>query len=207
MKKKYMLMGVAATLITTTIIGGSLAAFQADGSVRQNINTRSLKMALSDGRAAEGSLYLNIAMPGGEIEQDIKIENTADTPLYARVTIRKYWGDPAGDSSDLEKDYDMDADKISLEVNGDWMEDVSVRDQETAVYYYCRPISPGADPVDVLDSLKVAADLDNAYADKGIGLEVEAEAVQTYAAEDAILSEWGVWADIADDGTITAIEQ
>ena len=57
-----MLMGVAATLITTTIIGGSLAAFQADGSVRQNINTRSLKMALSDGRAAEGSLYLNIAM-------------------------------------------------------------------------------------------------------------------------------------------------
>ena len=31
MKKKYILMGVAATLLVTAIAGGSLAYFQADG--------------------------------------------------------------------------------------------------------------------------------------------------------------------------------
>lgn len=208
MKKKYMLMGVAAALITTTIIGGSLAAIQVNGEdVRQDINTRSLNIELTGSGAVEGNLYLGNAMPGGVIDKDIKIENTADTPLYARVTIRKYWGDYGADSSELTKDYSMDTDKISLEVSGEWLEDVNARDGETSVYYYRNPIEPGTEPVDILKSLKIEADLDNSYADKGIGLEVEADAVQTYAAEDAMLSEWGIWADIDENGTIIAIEE
>lgn len=209
MKKKYMLMGVAAALITTTIIGGSLAAIQVNGEdVRQDINTRSLSIELTGSGTAEGNLYLENAMPGGVIDKDIKIENTADTPLYARVTIRKYWGDYESGSIELTKDYSKDTDKISLEVNGEWLEDKNASDGgETSVYYYRKPIEPGTEPVDILKSLKLDADLDNSYADKGIGLEVEAEAVQTYAAQDAMLSEWGIWADIDENGTIINIEE
>lgn len=209
MKKKYILMGVAAALITTTIIGGSLAAIQVNGEdVRQDINTRSLSIELTGSGTAEGNLYLENAMPGGVIEKDIKIENTADTPLYARVTIRKYWGDYGLGSIELTKDYSKDTDKISLEVNGEWLEDKNASDGgETSVYYYRKPIEPGTEPVDILKSLKLDADLDNSYADKGIGLEVEAEAVQTYAAQDAMLSEWGIWADIDENGTIINIEE
>ena len=209
MKKKYMLMGVAAALITTTIIGGSLAAIQVNGEdVRQDINTRSLSIELTGSGTAEGNLYLENAMPGGVIDKDIKIENTADTPLYTRVTIRKYWGDYESGSIELTKDYSKDTDKISLEVNGEWLEDKNASDGgETSVYYYRKPIEPGTEPVDILKSLKLDADLDNSYADKGIGLEVEAEAVQTYAAQDAMLSEWGIWADIDENGTIINIEE
>lgn len=207
MKKKYMLMGVAAALITTTIIGGSLAAIQVNGEdVRQDINTRSLNIELTGSGAVEGNLYLGNAMPGGVIDKDIKIENTADTPLYARVTIRKYWGDYGTDSSELTKDYSKDTDKISLEVSGEWLEDENASDGgETSVYYYRNPIEPGTEPVDILKSLKIESDLDNSYADKGIGLEVEVDAVQTYAAEDAMLSEWGIGADIDENGTIIDI--
>lgn len=209
MKKKYMLMGVAAALITTTIIGGSLAAIQVNGEdVRQDINTRSLSIELTGSGTAEGNLYLENAMPGGVIDKDIKIENTADTPLYARVTIRKYWGDYESGSIELTKDYSKDTDKISLEVNGEWLEDKNAGDGgETSVYYYRKPIEPGTEPVDILKSLKLDADLDNSYADKGIGLEVEVEAVQTYAAQVAMLSEWGIWADIDENGTIINIEE
>ena len=57
-----------------------------------------------------------------------------------------------------------------------------------------------------MDSLQIAADLDNSYTDLGIGLDVEVDAVQAFAAQDAMLSEWGVWAEI-DGGHIVSVEE
>lgn len=201
-----MLMGVAAALITTTIIGGSLAAIQVNGEdVRQDINTRSLSIELTGSGTAEGNLYLENAMPGGVIDKDIKIENTADTPLYARVTIRKYWGDYTEATDTLNKDFDRDTTKISIQPLENWYVSEEGDEDETLVLYYQDPIQPG-ESVDIMDSLQIAADLDNSYTDLGIGLDVEVDAVQAFAAQDAMLSEWGVWAEI-DGGHIVSVEE
>ena len=208
MKKKYILMGVAAALITTTIVGGSLAYFQADGrNVQQQINTRTLSIALtgSENPDASGSLYLEGAMPGDTVTKSVKVENTADTPLYARVTIRKYWGDYTEATDTLNKDFDRDTAKISIQPLENWYVSEEGDENETLVLYYQDPIQPG-ESVDIMDSLQIAADLDNSYTDLGIGLDVEADAVQAFAAQDAMLSEWGVWAEI-DGGHIVSVEE
>lgn len=208
MKKKYILMGVAAALITTTIVGGSLAYFQADGrNVQQQINTRTLSIALtgSENPDASGSLYLEGAMPGDTVTKSVKVENTADTPLYARVTIRKYWGDYTEATDTLNKDFDRDTTKISIQPLENWYVSEEGDEDETLVLYYQDPIQPG-ESVDIMDSLQIAADLDNSYTDLGIGLDVEVDAVQAFAVQDAMLSEWGVWAEI-DGGHIVSVEE
>lgn len=54
MKKRILLMGVAAALVTTALIGGSLAYFQADGrNVQQQISTRTLGISLTDAQSGE----------------------------------------------------------------------------------------------------------------------------------------------------------
>ncbi|MFQ9012688.1 MAG: TasA family protein [Lacrimispora saccharolytica] len=208
MKKKYILMGVAAALITTTIVGGSLAYFQADGSnVQQQINTKTLSIALtgSSGSDAAGSVYLDGAMPGDTVTKSVKIENTADTPLYARATIRKYWGSYEKSSDTLSKDFEKDTSRITVETLNNWYVSEEGDEDETIVLYYQDPIQPG-ESVDLMETLKIAADLDNSYTDLGIGLDVEVDAVQAFAAQEAMLSEWGVWAEI-DGGHITSVEE
>lgn len=208
MKKNYILMGVAAALITTTIVGGSLAYFQADGrNVQQQINTKTLSIALNGtgNREAGGSVYMEGAMPGGTVNKSVKVENTADTPLYARVTIRKYWGNYTEATDTLDKDFEKDTAKITIEPMNNWYVSEEGDEDETLVLYYRDPIQPG-ESVDIMDSLKIAADLDNSYTDLGIGLDVEVDAVQAFAAQDAMLSEWGVWAEI-DGGHITSVEE
>ena len=123
MKKKLILIGVAAILVMTELIGGSLAYFQADGrEVRQQLGTRRLGISLmgdTEGpeRLQDGNLRFDTVMPGAEIKKEIFVENT------------------------------------------------------------------------------------------GVGLDIEADAVQTVAAKDAILSEWGVLATIDGNGVITAVEE
>ncbi|MBU3840301.1 MAG: M73 family metallopeptidase [Candidatus Ruminococcus intestinipullorum] len=199
MKKKYILMGVAATLLVTAIAGGSLAYFQADGeNVQQQINTKSLSIDLigSGNENTKQSVLVANTMPGEQIEKNVKVENTADTPLYTRVTIRKYWGDFSNDN--LTKDFDKDTSKILIPTLENWYISTGEGDDETLVMYYQDPIQPG-ESVDVMYSLEVSPELNNTYANLGIGLDVEAEAVQAFAAQDAILSEWGVWAEIDGD--------
>lgn len=201
-------MGVAAALITTTIVGGSLAYFQADGhNVQQQINTKTLSIALtgSGGSDAAGSVFLDGAMPGDTVTKSVKVENTADTPLYARATIRKYWGSYEKSSDTLSKDFEKDTSRITVEPLNNWYVSEEGDGDETIVLYYQDPIQPG-ESVDLMDTLKIAADLDNSYTDLGIGLDVEVDAVQAFAAQDAMLSEWGVWAEI-DGGHITSVEE
>ena len=135
-------------------------------------------------------------MPGEQIEKNVKVENTADTPLYTRVTIRKYWGDFS--NNNLTKVFDKDTSKILIPTLENWYISTGEGDDETLVMYYQDPIQPG-ESVDVMYSLEVSPELNNTYANLGIGLDVEAEAVQAFAAQDAILSEWGVWAEIDGD--------
>lgn len=95
MKRKIVLMGVAAALTATALIGGSLAYFQADGQeVQQQMNTRTLSISLKDagsGTLPEETVLFDDVMPGADLEMEhrLVVENTGDTPVYARVTLQK----------------------------------------------------------------------------------------------------------------------
>ena len=84
MKRKIVLMGVAAALTATALIGGSLAYFQADGQeVQQQMNTRTLSISLKDagsGTLPEETVLFDDAMPGADLEMEhrLGVENTGD---------------------------------------------------------------------------------------------------------------------------------
>ena len=58
-----------------------------------------------------------------------------------------------------------------------------------------------------MDLIQISQDLQNDYADLGVELKMQADAVQILAGQDAIMSEWGVLATIDDQGYITKIEE
>ena len=204
MKKRIVLMGVAAALTATALIGGSLAYFQADGNdVRQQINTKTLGISLKDaknGNLPSGTVLLPNAMPGEdkELENKLVVSNTGDTPLYTRVTISKSWG--AGDENSFVKDSEKDSGAIEFDGN-----------DENMYLYYTKPVDVNSQTDAVLDRIKIAEDLKNEYADKSIKIDVEVDAVQASqsetAREDAILTEWGVLASFDENGNITSIEE
>lgn len=216
MKKRILLMGVAAALTTTAIVGGSLAYFQADGrNVQQQISTRTLGISLTDaqsGKLPEDSVLLKGAMPGEEInlENKLVVTNTGDTPLYTRVTVSKCWG--SYEDASFKKDFDKDSSTIELAANNDWyvMENTDEND-ENLYLYYKTPLEVSGQTSSILEGLEIAKTLTNEYADKGIQLDVEVDAVQASESEtarqDAILAEWGVWAEFDADGNILSIEE
>ena len=197
-------MGVAAALVTTALIGGSLAYFQADGrNVQQQISTRTLGISLTDAQSGElpgDSLLLENAMPGENIDLENKlvVKNTGDTPLYTRVTVSKCWGSYEDDS--FQKEFDKDSSTIQVAANDDWyiMENTD-ENHENLYLYYRAPLDVAGQTSSILKSLEIAETLTNEYTDKGIQLDVQVDAVQAsesvVARQDALLAEWGVWAD------------
>lgn len=216
MKKIILLMGVAAALVTTALIGGSLAYFQADGrNVQQQISTRTLGISLTDAQSGElpgDSLLLENAMPGENIDLENKlvVKNTGDTPLYTRVTVSKCWGSYEDDS--FRKEFDKDSSTIQAAANDDWyiMENTD-ENHENLYLYYRAPLDVAGQTSSILKSLEIAETLTNEYTDKGIQLDVQVDAVQAsesvVARQDALLAEWGVWAEFDGDGNILSVEE
>lgn len=162
MKRKIVLMGVAAALTATALIGGSLAYFQADGQkVQQQMNTRTLSISLKDtgsGTLPEETVLFDDAMPGADLEMEhrLVVENTGDTPVYARVTLQKVWGEYADHS--FTKEFDKDSSLIRLETGDDWyiMENTDGND-ETLYLYYRTPLEEGGQTAPILKGLRMAS--------------------------------------------------
>ena len=203
MKRKIVLMGVAAALTATALIGGSLAYFQADGQeVQQQMNTRTLSISLKDagsGTLSEETVLFDDVMPGADLEMEhrLVVENTGDTSVYARVTLQKVWGEYADHS--FTKEFDKDSSLIRLETGDDWyiMENTDGND-ETLYLYYRTPLEEGGQTAPILKGLRIAESITNEYANKGIFLDVQV---------DAVLTEWGVWPEFSGAGEIISIEE
>lgn len=72
------------------------------------------------------------------------------------------------------------------------------------------PIETGEVTTNFLNQVKIAqsgADLDNSYTNLKAKVDVEVDAIQQYAAQDAILAEWGLEVEFNDDGRITYVEE
>ena len=228
MKKRYLLMAVAAVLLMAVMTGGSLAASQVGGTenetVAANLDTRTLTIGWAD----ELTVETDALMPGDTVELGAAyaVENTGaaeDVSSYIRVTVRKVWMEDTGEVDQngkpiLEKVPGLDGGKVKLSLvngaNDAWLEQEDLfgrTDKETQVFYYKTPVAPEQATTALVSSLTLDTDLGNAYTNKQIVLEATAEAVQYVEGYDevnaaGILAAWGVKATLAG-GAITGIAQ
>lgn len=221
MKKKIILMSIAAALVLTAVIGGTLAGFNTESEQgKTDITTKSLGINLADSNTplGEAKLVADAYMPGTEAPMPYCITNNVKEgyELYTRVTIYKYW----------DGRNDLDASKIHLYVSGadgskieltadeetgevtrvnDWF--VQYADEEQVILYYARPLAAGEKTENVLDFFVVDETVGNEYTGQKIALDIQADAVQKIAAEAAIPSEWGVYPGFDADGNIVSIAE
>lgn len=223
MKKKIILMSVAAVLAMTAIVGGTLAGFNTEsGQGKTDISTKALGIELHGGSFVldEETLVSDACMPGSEVAMPYYVtNNVADGyDLYTRVTIYKYWDDVENTSLEADKIslYTKDAagNAVELAVNeenaeavriGDWF--VQYADDEQIILYYAKPLVSGENTTNVLDYLVVDEKVGNAYTNQKVMLDVEVDAVQKIAAESSIPSEWGVYPSFDENGNIVAIAE
>ena len=214
MKKKYLMLGVAAILVSLAIVGGSLATMNAVGEEATNLLAAPTLGVNIDGiTSAEtrvGGHGENI-MPGDRLDcSGFVVENTAEVPLYARVTVTKYWLD-----EDDGKNTELDANMIEMTADeSGWLQANEVlvgTSGETEVYYLARPLDSGESANLNLDII-ISEELKNIGHNAGIEIKAEVDAVQFVAGENelnanGILSRFGVDAALNGDGSIASVTQ
>ena len=233
MKKRYILMAVTAALVFAVAAGGTLAAQQAQGTTAVGASLEAPRLSIlwnSFRPMSDGAVDLSDVSPGGyrSLDETYSVYNQGNVPAYVRVTVTKYWGEPTGEVDEYgfplyEKRTDLDSSLVTLNPaeNDGWMSARKVDDafggffsgrtkSETQVFYFSAPLQPGEQTGHLLESLELATDANNDYANKGIILEAEAEGVQFVKGDNelnkaGILSAWGVNVELDENGNIVSI--
>lgn len=214
MKRKYLALGVAALLVSAAIIGGSLATINAVGDeATSNLEAPTLGVSIDYVASAEAQVtdQNDKIMPGDKLDcSGFLVTNTAEVPLYARVTVTKYWTD-----ADDKKDTDIDAKLIRMTADeGGWLQANEVlvgNSGETEVYYLARPLASGESALLGLD-IVISEELGNKGQDAGITVKAAVDGVQYVEGENelnagGILASFGVEAALNADGTIRSVTQ
>lgn len=208
MKKKIQLMGIAIGFLIVSIIGGSIAYFRAESDAQNPISTGNLGVELKlKNNQKNNTLIGNGAVPGSVYDYGVEAYNSGDYDSYVKVTLTKYWEDQAGN-----KNFDADSSKIELlgMDKENWIIDDSDENGEVVYCYYKKPIASHTSTSQLLDSVKVGSLSNkdqNLYTALQMRLDVEVDAIQKVAAQDAILAEWGLDVSFDDNGTIVNVEE
>ena len=153
---------------------------------------------------------------GKKYDDSITIKNSGSIDTFVRAVVTKSWQDREGN-----KDTSLDPDFIRLNFlteNG-WQIDESASTPERTVLYYTNLLAPGESTPELLgqDALSIDSAVGSkvtqtetdegtvitteyAYDGYSFHVEVEADAVQTHNAADAIKSAWGVDVNVSEDG-------
>lgn len=210
MKKKLILMCIAGALVMTAVIGGTLAGMNAEineqGVADIEVDDFAIDVTgtgINNGATSEAVSLEAAATPGGTVAIERSITNEGDYDLYARIVINKKW------------DIDKSAESIELlfdeKLMGNWInpykETMSLNDEQI-ILYYALPIAKDGEPVKLpLTGIKFSEALNNDYAGKSVDIDISVDAVQAAVVEDSMLSEWGVFPTINEDGVITGITE
>ena len=206
MKKKYMLMGIAAVLILATMVGGTLAALNTKTEKAvANISIKSVgvtmigdqPVALADGGEKEPVTIV----PGETIVMPKAVQN--DIPdgydVYVKVVIYHAWDTKSGGLVSAGE-----ADDIYVH-NQDWI--IGYEDDEQTVMYYTKPLAPEQTTTNFMDGIHFKESMGNGFADAVYTLEYEVTAVQANNAKDAIAAELGVFPEFDENGTILSVSE
>lgn len=224
MKKKIVLISIAALMVVATMIGGTMAAFQASTSTQNDISTSELGIDLiqetpkntnntrvpekMDNGEDEKSGFQYAGMPGDIVDERVYAKNSKDKTLYLRVTVNKSWVDQYG-----EKNFDADANEIKIITNNteDWFIQEGDEYGEVIYYYYKKPLKAGEETTNLMDQFSILAEskqkAGNTYTHLASMITFEAEAIQETAAKQAMLAEWGIKPTFESDGILTMITE
>lgn len=161
-------------------------------------------------------------IPGKVYDETLAVKNNSGRPMYVRMIVRKYWLDKNG-----KEDAGLDPSLIKLTYKGsdfngdDWIknDNEDTPSGESSTYYYKTMLTDEDDTTaPLIDGVSVDSSILKKYTTSSstnngknvitykyqydgcsICLEVEAQAVQTHNAEDAIKSIWGVDATLSGD--------
>lgn len=209
MKKKIGLIAVAVLLIAL-VYQGTMAVFQGSTNVKTKLNTASLGVSIVQNddvtNEAKDHITFDNALPGANINHDLKVRNTKNEDVYVRVTLTKYWED-----KNNEKLVEANAKMIELVSQwNDWIvvDDGANSNNEVMYFYYKKPLKTNEISTSFLESIICSKELnDKAYANYQIKVDVEVDAIQSIGAEDAILSEWGMFASFDGNGNIVSMDE
>lgn len=208
MKKRQIgLLGIAVVAVAAAgIIGTTIA--EPITRTQNRVSAGSLEMDLVvDGEAAEESAVEDAVSPGAKIDKTVEVKNTGDQDMYVQVAVNKSWRTASGEP---DTEADLEEIKLTLNENSGWKMLEEFSDSEVTYFYYEKPVKPGETTSSLMDSYSVLEENkemnSNAYAGKQVKLDFEVDAVQAVGGADAILAEWGLEAELSEDGTIISLQ-
>ncbi len=184
---------------------------------------------IASGPNTTGSAYSNLASSSMEVGKsygnEFRVLNDGDIDEYVRVVIYKYWT-----TDGKTKDFSGDESLIELSIpeNSGWLLDQDNSTNEKTILFYSKILAKDESSSTFLNGLSLNGDIkkeyklikktpvvegdttyysyvyDFAYNGKQFKVEIEADAVQTHHAVDAIKSAWGRDVTISG-GTITKL--
>ena len=223
MKHKYTIAGVGIILIAVALIGGTMAANNAQTSqaAEADISVNGLKGGIEV--SSEDPVFAKnsdvTATPGGDYDLSLNAVNAGgdlDYASYFKAVIYKEWNDANGDYIDPVESEAITEDRVRIGdtyldevepgdvVNG-WI--VASVDEEEIVLFYTKPVDVGQATTPFIDGVTFAENLDNRYTQATYNLDFEVTAVQTVSGEAAFASSFGVYPVINEDGNIVSVSE
>ena len=223
MKHKYTIAGVGIILIAVALIGGTMAANNAQTSqaAEADISVNGLKGGIEV--SSEDPVFAKnsdvTATPGGDYDLSLNAVNAGgdlDYASYFKAVIYKEWNDANGDYIDPVESEAITEDRVRIGdtyldevepgdvVNG-WI--VASVDEEEIVLFYTKPVDVGQATTPFIDGVTFAENLDNRYTQATYNLDFEVTAVQTVSGEAAFASSFGVYPVIDENGNIVSVSE
>ena len=222
MKQKYTIAGVGIILIAVALIGGTMAANNAQTSqaAEAEISVNGLKGGIEV--SSEDPVFAKnsdvTATPGGDYDLSLNAVNAGgdlDYASYFKAVIYKEWNDANGYIDPVESEA-ITEDRVRIGdtyldevepgdvVNG-WI--VASVDEEEIVLFYTKPVDVGQATTPFIDGVTFAENLNNRYTQATYNLDFEVTAVQTVSGEAAFASSFGVYPVIDENGNIVSVSE
>ena len=210
MKRKQIgVLGLAVVIVIAVGVIGSTIA-EPTSKTQNKVSAGDLEMQVYVNGEEGGEVTVQEPIvPGQTVKKEVKVKNTgSDQDMYVQVAVNKAWLTAQGEP---ETDQAIDPNQITLKLTeGSGWKLLDDSDPEMVYYYYTRPVRPGEETEALMTGYSVLEaqreENSNHYANKQVSLGFTVDAVQALGAENAILAEWGLEAQIADDGTLTLSE-
>ena len=181
----------------------------------------------SDGKWDEtsGILVRNIVDVNGNLKighkypYEISVKNSGEMDTYVRIILKKSMYNKDGEKA---TDLSLDALDLHLLNSDDWIVDETVTTKDRMVMYYKKILLVGETTTSLTDYIRIDDSIlwkaeeknitekngyatimmDYTYDGISFAIDIEADAVQTHNAEDAIRSAWGRDVTIDSNGNI-----
>lgn len=221
-KKKFLLMIAAGLLVSTFIIGGTLAAGNTGtdggaGTAIAAVTTKAISIAIKQPGTTDQNMNDIKALPGKDsaypcnVSNDVTGKDAYD--IYAKVTINRKWQNKGLDGTNVSLLYNnqnqtaayqpVDNTQKMYKAPNDWI--VAYADNEQIVLYYTKPLAKGESSTNFVDAIHFGDRLDNNYAGIGYNINCQVDAVQVSSGEDAMAAEWGMFPLIDKQGNISGV--